>query len=85
MWTKGLGSVNLSVRLAWKKEGNMVFYAVDVRDRMIQRVTQQYNGVDKTRFSSDRCGVRETGMGKSQPGVGTGWQRRLYLLPPSSL
>jgi hypothetical protein len=28
----------------------MAFYAVDVRDRVIQRVTNQYNGVDNKRF-----------------------------------
>ena len=28
----------------------MAFYAVDVRDRVIQRVTQGYNGVDNQRF-----------------------------------
>ena len=28
----------------------MAFYAVDVRDRVIQRVTQGYNRVDNKRF-----------------------------------
>ena len=28
----------------------MAFYAVDVRDRVIQRVTNQYDGVDNKRF-----------------------------------
>ena len=28
----------------------MAFYAVDVRDRVIERVTQEYNGVDDKRF-----------------------------------
>jgi hypothetical protein len=28
----------------------MAFYAIDVRDRVIQRVTQQYSGVDNKRF-----------------------------------
>lgn len=28
----------------------MAFYAVDVRDRVIQRVTQQYIGADNTRY-----------------------------------
>jgi hypothetical protein len=28
----------------------MAFYVVDVRDRVIQRVTNQYNGVDNKRF-----------------------------------
>jgi len=28
----------------------MAFYAVDVRDRVIQRVTQEYNRVDNKRF-----------------------------------
>jgi len=28
----------------------MAFYVVGVRDRMIQRVSQQYNGADNTRY-----------------------------------
>ena len=41
----------LSARLAWRNESNMALYAVDVRDRVIQRVTRQYNGVrDNKRF-----------------------------------
>jgi hypothetical protein len=28
----------------------MAFYAVDIRDQVIQRVTQQYDGVDNKRF-----------------------------------
>jgi len=28
----------------------MAYYSVDVRDRVIRRVTQRYNGVDKKRF-----------------------------------
>ena len=28
----------------------MAFYAIDVRDRVIRRVTQRYNGVDNKRF-----------------------------------
>ena len=28
----------------------MAFYAVNVRERVIQRVTQEYNGVDNQRF-----------------------------------
>jgi hypothetical protein len=42
---------NPSARLAWRNESNMALYAVDVRDRVIQRVTRQYNGVrDNKRF-----------------------------------
>jgi hypothetical protein len=40
----------LLIRLAWKKEGTMAFYTVDIRDHVIRRVTQQYNGVDNKRF-----------------------------------
>jgi hypothetical protein len=29
-----------------KEEGNMAFYAVDVRNGVIQRVTEDYNGAD---------------------------------------
>jgi hypothetical protein len=36
--------------LARRKESNMAFYAVDVRDHVIQRVTRQYDGVDNKRF-----------------------------------
>jgi hypothetical protein len=40
-----------SKRLSWRNEDNMALYAVDVRDRVIRRVTQRYNGVrDNKRF-----------------------------------
>ena len=32
----------------WRND--MALYAVDVRDRVIRRVTQEYNGVDNKRF-----------------------------------
>ena len=54
-----------------KKEGKMAFYAVDVRDRVIQRVTQGYNGVDNKRFFLIQA-RSANGMGKGRHGVGTG-------------
>ena len=40
----------MNKRLAQRNEGNMARYAVDLRDRVIRRVTQEYNGVDNKRF-----------------------------------
>ena len=36
--------------LAQNKEGNMAFYAIDVRDRIIQQVSREYTAVDNKRF-----------------------------------
>jgi len=44
----------------------MAFYAVDVRDRVIQRVTHKYDQADNKRYFSIEAGFRETGMGKGQ-------------------
>ena len=62
----------------------MAVYSVDVRDGMIQRVTEECHKVDNKRFS-DRSRFRETGMGKGQPRISNDRQRRLWWLPPSSL
>jgi hypothetical protein len=48
-----------------KKEGNMAFYAVDVRDRVIQRVTQQYNGADNTRYFLIEAGSAKLAWAKA--------------------
>jgi hypothetical protein len=63
----------------------MAFYAVDVRDRVIRRVTQRYNGVDNKRFFLIEAVSDETSMGKGQPRIGCDGQRRLWWLSPPSL
>ena len=42
----------------------MARYAVDLRDRVIRRVTQKYNGVDNERFFLIEAGSAKHGMGK---------------------
>jgi hypothetical protein len=39
-----------------KSEGNIVLDAVDLRDRVIQRVSDRYNGMDKKRFLTIEAG-----------------------------
>jgi hypothetical protein len=56
---------NTSVGLAWRNEGNMALYAVDVRDRVIQRVTQGYNGVDNKRFFLIEAGFAKQAWAKA--------------------
>ena len=68
MKCKRLCLLNVSVRLARKKEGDVAIYSVDVRDGMIQRVMPQ----------GDRSRFRETDMGKGQLCTGNKWQRRLW-------
>ncbi len=63
----------------------MAFYAVDLRDGVIQRVTQECHKVDNKHFFLIEAGFRETGMDKGQLCTGNEWQRRLWLLPPPSL
>ena len=43
----------------------MAFYAVDVRDRVIQRVTQKYNGVDNQRFLLIEAGSAKQAWAKA--------------------
>jgi hypothetical protein len=50
MKLKRLCLLNVRVRLAGKKEGSMAFYAIDLRDGVIQRVTQECYKVDNERF-----------------------------------
>ena len=60
-----------SVRLSWRNEGNMALYAVDVRDRVIQRVTQQYNGVrDNKRFFLIEAGSAKQAWAKASRASG---------------
>ena len=65
MGTKRCEYPNVSVKLARKQEGNMAFYAVDVRDRVIQRVTQQYNGADNKRFFLIEAGSAKQAWAKA--------------------
>jgi len=51
--------------LAGKKEGKMAFYAVDVRDRVIQRVTQQYIGADNKRYFLIQAGSAKLAWAKA--------------------
>jgi len=50
--------------MAGKKEGNMAFYAVDVRDRVIQRVTEQYIGADNKRYFLIQAGSAKLAWAK---------------------
>jgi len=43
----------------------MAFYAVDVCDRVIQRVTQEYNGVDNKRFFLIEAGSAKQAWAKA--------------------
>jgi len=49
MKCKRLCLLNVRVRLARKKEGDVAIYSVDVRDGMIQRVTQECHKVNNKR------------------------------------
>jgi hypothetical protein len=51
--------------LAGKKEGKMAFYAVDVRDRVILRVTQPYNGADNKRYFLIEAGSAKLAWAKA--------------------
>lgn len=44
----------------------MAFYVVDVRDRVIQRVTKKYAGADNARYFFYRSGLEENGMGQGR-------------------
>jgi hypothetical protein len=48
-----------------KKEGKMAFYEVDVRDRAIQRVTQQYIGADNKRYFLIQAGSAKLAWAKA--------------------
>lgn len=55
-----------SVRLANRNAGNMMLYSVDVRDRVIRRVTQQYNGArDNKRFFLVEAGSAKQAWAKA--------------------
>ncbi|MGH7782463.1 MAG: hypothetical protein ACREO5_01265 [Candidatus Binatia bacterium] len=43
----------------------MAFYAVDVRDRVIQRVTQEYSGMDNKRFFLIEAGSAKQAWAKA--------------------
>jgi hypothetical protein len=44
----------------------MAFYAVDVRDRVIQRVTREYNGADNARFFLIEAGSAKQAWAKAR-------------------
>jgi hypothetical protein len=48
----------------------MAFYAVDVRDRVIRRVTQQYNGMDNQRFFLIEAGSAKQAWAKARRSSG---------------
>ena len=55
-----------SVKLANRNAGNMMLYSVDVRDRVIRRVTQQYNGArDNKRFFLVEAGSAKKAWAKA--------------------
>ena len=47
------------------KERNMAFYAVDVRDGVIRRVTEKYGGVDNERFVLIEAGSAKQAWAKA--------------------
>jgi hypothetical protein len=49
----------------------MAFYAVDVRNRLIQRVTRQSNGVDNQRFFLIEAGSAKRAWAKASHASGT--------------
>ena len=52
----------------------MAFYAVDVRERAIQRVTREYNGADNARFFLIEAGSAKQAWAKasrSSAGIGS--------------
>ena len=51
--------------LAGKREGDMAFYSVDVRDRVIQRVTQKYISADSARFFLIEAGSKKMAWAKA--------------------
>ena len=65
MGTKRCEYPNVSVKRARKQEGNMAFYAVDLRDRLIQRVTREYNGGDNQRVILIEAGSAKQAWAKA--------------------
>jgi hypothetical protein len=58
-----LGSITT---LACKKEGNMAWYAVDVRDGVVQRVTEESSEVDKQGRVLIEAGSAKQALAKSR-------------------
>ncbi|MGH7928954.1 MAG: hypothetical protein ACREQV_14290 [Candidatus Binatia bacterium] len=48
-----------------KKGCNIAYYAVDVRDRVIRRVTREYNGVDNARYVLIEAGSAKQAWAKA--------------------
>ena len=55
----------LWLRRGRKKGVYMAFYSVDVRDRVIQRVTQQYRGADNARYFLIEAGSAKLAWAKA--------------------
>jgi hypothetical protein len=47
------------------KESDMAFYTVDVRDRVIRRVNQRYNGADNARYYLIEAGSAKLAWAKA--------------------
>ncbi len=61
----------IRVRLEPKMEGAMAYYAVDVRDRLIQRVTQKYVSADSARFFLIEAGSKKMAWAKAMRAADT--------------
>ncbi|HEU4340307.1 MAG TPA: hypothetical protein VFU31_01925, partial [Candidatus Binatia bacterium] len=57
-------------RLPGRRKGNMAFYAVDLRHRVIQRVTHQHNGMDNKRFFLIKAGSAKKAWAKANRASG---------------
>ena len=55
----------------------MAFYAVDVRDRVIQRVTHKYDQADNKRYFSIEAGSAKQAWAKAKPRLGCYRERRM--------
>jgi hypothetical protein len=56
---------NDRARSPGKKEENMAFYSVDVRERVIERVTQKHGGADNTRYFLIEAGSAKLAWAKA--------------------
>jgi hypothetical protein len=60
----------VGVRPAGKDEGPMAFYAIDVRDRVIQRVSRRPHEVDNKRFFLIEAGSAKQAWAKASRASG---------------
>ena len=68
-----------------KDVSSMALYAVDVRDRVIQRVSEEYSGADNLRVFLIEADSAKASMGQGPPIDDGDQRRRLRILPPSLL